>query len=95
MARVRDKGLLWVMEQATRTNAHAQLVAGLKRLRREVPHATIASIEPRHDDATMFMHSPMNFAARRTILRYGYDTTMTYLRRDGAGLRERLARVHL
>src|SRR5581483_11855453 len=89
--RVRDKGLLWVMEQAVRTSAHAQIAQGLRRLRAEVPHATLVTLEPRMDDATMFMHSPMNFSARRTLLRYGYETTLAYVRRDGAALRERLA----
>ncbi len=90
MARVRDKGLLWVVDQAMRMNSHAQLAAGLRRLQAEVPHAALVTLEPRLDDATMFMHSPMNFAARRTILRYGYDTSMAMLRRDGAALRARI-----
>lgn len=93
MPRVRDKGLLWVYEQALRMGTSSQITAGLRNLQSELPYANILLIEPRTDDATMFMHSPMNFGARRTILRCGYDNTTAWIRRDESGLRE-LLRAH-
>lgn len=91
MPRVRDKGLLWVYEQTQRMAAHGGLAAGLRALAAAAPHAGVLCLEPRVDDATMFMYSPMNFAARRTILRYGYDSTTAFLRREGEAWRARFA----
>jgi predicted acylesterase/phospholipase RssA len=70
---VRDKGLLWVFNQAMRVGAHA-------RLHQEVARATAAGmevlvLEPQPTDAVLFLHNPVNFGARRAILEYAYRTT--------------------
>ncbi len=88
--RVRDKGMLWVYNQSWRLVAEARLAAGLEKLRHEHEDVTIELIEPARDDATMFMHSPMNFAARRELLEDGYTRTLTALREEGAPLRKAL-----
>jgi predicted acylesterase/phospholipase RssA len=88
-SRVRDKGLLWVYEQALRTGLHARLGAEVANLRAAVPHAIFGLLEPDLHDATLFMHSPMNFGARRTILRHGYDTAVAWLRTEAEPLRAR------
>ena len=53
------------------------------------------SLDPDPDDATMFMYSPMNFAARRTILEDGYVRTMEQLKNEGGKLRAKLAEAGL
>ncbi len=50
-------------------------------------------LEPEKDDATMFMHSPMNFAARRVILEDGYRSTTAMLRADESPLRDSIERL--
>lgn len=87
MPRVRDKGLLWVYSQAWRLMAEARLEQGLARYATEHPEVTVHLVEPAKDDATMFMYSPMNFAARRVILEDGYRTTMAILRDESSPLR--------
>jgi len=86
--RVRDKGLLWVYNQSTRMVTEARLVHGLAAYRADHPDASVLLLEPSPDDAIMFMHSPMNFAARRTILEHGYTSTMARLRTERAPIRE-------
>jgi len=86
--RVRDKGLLWVYNQNTRMASQARLTQGLAAYRADHPDLNVLLLEPAPDDATMFMHSPMNFAARRTILEHGYTTTMKRLRMERAPIRE-------
>lgn len=85
--RVRDKGMLWVYNQSWRQLTEARLERGLELFRRENDQVAIELIEPAPGDATMFMHSPMNFEARRLILEDGYTTTTHELRDDTSSLR--------
>jgi NTE family protein len=88
--RVRDKGLIWVSSQAWRLRSEARLQEGLRRYRDEHPDTALLLLEPDPDDATMFMYSPMNFAARRTILEDGFLRTMSQLKNEGSPLRSKL-----
>ncbi|MBZ0121463.1 MAG: patatin-like phospholipase family protein [Sandaracinaceae bacterium] len=88
--RVRDKGLIWVLSQAVRMRSEARLQEGLLRYGSEHPQTQIVLLEPDPDDATMFMYSPMNFAARRTILEDGYVRTTRQLKDEGSHLRRAL-----
>lgn len=93
--RVRDKGVIWVYNQAMRMRMEARLRLGLERFRREHPDTTVALIEPASDDATLFMHSPMNFAARRAILEDGYNSTRRALSDPQSLLRQTFERAGL
>ncbi len=88
--RVRDKGLIWVYSQAFRLRSEARLIEGLRRYRIEHPETALHLLEPDPDDATMFMYSPMNFAARRTILEDGFVRTTQQLKAEGSALRAKL-----
>ncbi|MBX3250300.1 MAG: patatin-like phospholipase family protein [Myxococcales bacterium] len=88
--RVRDKGLLWVYSQSWRIVTEARLQKGLAAYRDAHPEVDIHLIEPDRSNATMFMHSPMNFAARRAILEDGYRATLTLLRDEDHPLRRSL-----
>jgi predicted acylesterase/phospholipase RssA len=88
--RVRDKGLIWVYSQAWRLRSEARLIEGLRRYGVEHPSTSLLLLEPDPDDATMFMYSPMNFAARRTILEDGYRRTMSQLKAEASPLRTKL-----
>src|SRR4029079_6311391 len=78
---VRDKGLMWVYNQAMRMGAHARLHHTLDALQKSNGHAgshlktPLLLVEPQPTDAVLFMHNPASFAARRTILEYAYKTT--------------------
>lgn len=77
--RVRDKGALWVYSQSMRLRAEARLQLGLARFQAEHPATDVYMLEPKASDATLFMYSPMNFAARRAILQEGYTSTVRRL----------------
>jgi NTE family protein len=84
---VRDKGLMWVYNQAMRIGVHARLHHALQAPPASAtagslatpPGATLRTplllLEPEPTDAVLFMHNPASFAARRTILEYAYKTT--------------------
>jgi len=92
MKRVRDKGVLWVYNQALRMRSESRLRAGLSRFRAENPTTEVLLLEPDPSDATLFMHSPMNFAARRAILTHAYTTTYQALRIEGSPIRALIER---
>jgi NTE family protein len=88
--RVRDKGAIWVYNQAVRIWMEARLLLGLSRFRAEHPDIGVALLEPKQSDATLFMYSPMNFAARRAILEEGYTSTVRLLADAESPLRKTL-----
>lgn len=71
---VRDKGYLWVANQAMRIAMHALLVEAVARIR-AAGECEVILIEPEPTDGILFMHNPTSFSARRTILEYAYRTT--------------------
>jgi len=71
---LRDKGAMWVANQAHRISMHALLTETIERLRRETRMQVIL-IEPDPTDTLLFMYNPASFAARRTILEQAYRTT--------------------
>jgi len=92
MKRVRDKGLLWVNNQAWRVASQARMQQGLAGFRAEHPDVEVLLVEPQRSDANMFMFSPMNFAARRVILEDGYRSTLGEIRREDSPIRRALER---
>jgi NTE family protein len=88
--RVRDKGMLWVMNQSWRIRTTPRFRAQLERLRTEQSRADILLIEPDGQEAKMFLYSPMSFAARRVILEDSFRTTLRALRREDSPVRKTL-----
>ena len=70
---VKDKGYLWIANQAIRIGMHALLTQAVERIRAAGKHVIV--IEPDPGDAILFMHNPASFAARRAILEHAYRTT--------------------
>jgi len=71
---VRDKGLLWIYNQALRISEHAHLRAEVALMKARRPDISVQLIEPSRSDAVLFMFSPMNYSARRAILEDAYKT---------------------
>jgi predicted acylesterase/phospholipase RssA len=71
---VRDKGLLWMFNQAMRIGAHARLVQSVEQ-QRSKGGMQVLVLEPEPSDALLFLHNPANLQARRAILEYAYRTT--------------------
>lgn len=71
---VRDKGALWVFNQALRISAHARLHQDVEATR-AAGKMEVLVLEPEPTDALLFLHNPANLRARRAILEYAYRTT--------------------
>ena len=71
---IRDKGLFWVQNQATRIGAHVRLMQHVDEIRQNTKMMVLV-LEPEPTDVLMFLHNPANLAARRAILEVAYRTT--------------------
>lgn len=71
---LRDKGAMWVANQAHRISTHALLTETIERIRRDT-HMQVILIEPDPTDTLLFMYNPASFAARRAILEQAYRNT--------------------
>jgi predicted acylesterase/phospholipase RssA len=69
---VRDKGLLWVSNQAMRIGSHSRLHQEVARAKQTM---SVVVLEPEKTDVTLFLHNPIALDARRAILEYAYRTT--------------------
>jgi predicted acylesterase/phospholipase RssA len=75
---VRDKGMMWVTNQAIRIGIHKLMRETCARVSSS-GQADILLIEPEATDGILFMHNPASFAARRKILEYAYRTTRAHV----------------
>lgn len=74
---LRDKGLMWINDQATRVGAAARLRDALLRLGED--RSRVLVLSPTPEEATIFLHNPASFAHRRAILEQAYTTTREHL----------------
>jgi predicted acylesterase/phospholipase RssA len=70
-ARLSEKGVGWLGEQAFRIMLAAKLEDTLLALRTRYTDLVVHSIEPCREELPMFMNNVMSFAARRELLEYG------------------------
>jgi predicted acylesterase/phospholipase RssA len=74
---VRDKGAVWVMNQAMRIGMHRLMTEAVARL----PERTaLVLLQPDPTEGTLFMHNPASFAARRHILEDSYRATRSKIK---------------
>ncbi len=79
-ARIRDKGITFVVDQTQRISTRARLTIGLERFRAQHPEARIFLIEPPPNDSILFMENILNYGSRVAMLNYGYRSTARHLR---------------
>jgi predicted acylesterase/phospholipase RssA len=76
---IADLGIAFAWEQALRIEAKEKLEMALEGYRSRHPEVDILLIEPGSEEAMLFFQSPMNNAARRQVMNYGYDLTLIQL----------------
>jgi len=80
---LRDKGMMWVLNQAIRIGIHKIVREECARIVRE-GRAQVILIEPSPEDCILFMYNPASFDARRAILEYAYRHTRAELTKSFA-----------
>lgn len=83
-ASIADRGFFSVWDQAMRLEIQTKLHLGLARFASENPDVRIECAEPPQDSAILFLHNPMDFAARKQVIQVGreaFPTTTVFGRR--------------
>jgi len=78
---LRDKGAMWIANQANRIKLHEQLHAAIARVKRN-SDVKVILVEPEPTDGDLFLHNPANFGVRRSILEYAYRYTLESVRQS-------------
>lgn len=90
-ARIRDKGITFVVDQTQRISTRERLATGLGRFRSQHPEARIFLIEPPQDESVLFMANILNYGSRVAMLNYGYRSTASHLRANYEAFRQGFA----
>lgn len=89
---LRDKGMMWVLNQAIRIGMHRLLDEATRRVSSN-PDLAVLRIEPNPEDGILFMYNPSSFEARRRMLEHAYRSTRLALSQRFANADPALARA--
>lgn len=73
-ASLRDKGMMWVLNQAIRIGMHRIIDEASQRVMRD-QQVSVLRVEPEPEDGFLFMYNPADFEARRRMLEHAYRST--------------------
>jgi predicted acylesterase/phospholipase RssA len=91
---LRDKGMMWVLNQAIRVGMQRLIDEASQRVGVESDVAVLR-IEPSPEDGILFMYNPTSFEARRRMLEHAYRSTRLELAQRFAGNDKTLLRTGL
>ena len=87
-ARIAEKGMSFIQDQASRIETRVRLDGEIRRVQAEFPQVKIYRIEPSSAEVMMFLHPTMSYSEREQILRYGYTSMTSILKRRRAVIEE-------
>jgi NTE family protein len=87
-ARIREKGMSFIHDQASRIETRVRLDGEIRRYQAEFPEVKMYRIEPASSEVIMFLHNVMSVQEREAILRYGYTSMTSILKRRRAVIQE-------
>lgn len=87
-ARIREKGMSFIHDQASRIETRVRLDGEIRRYNAEYPDVKIYRIEPTSSEVIMFLHNTMSVQEREAVLRYGYTSMTSILKRRRAVIEE-------
>lgn len=87
-ARIAEKGMSFIQDQASRIETRVRLDGEIRRAQAEFPQVKLYRIEPSSAEVMMFLHPTMSYAEREQILRYGYTSMTSILKRRRAVIEE-------
>ncbi|HEU4401666.1 MAG TPA: patatin-like phospholipase family protein [Candidatus Polarisedimenticolia bacterium] len=90
-ARIREKGITFVVDQTQRISSREKLALGLDRFRAQHPEVRFFLVEPPPSDSILFMENILNYGSRVAMLNYGYRSTARLLRAQFETFRQAFA----
>lgn len=73
-ARLTEKGVGWIGDQALRLMLAVRTESVLRSIREQHAEIDLIAIEPGRDEIPMFMHNAVSFSAGKEVLAYGYES---------------------
>ena len=89
---LRDKGMMWVFNQARRIGVQRSVEAAITRIR-EAKKAQVLVLQPNREDGILAMYNPASYDARRGMLEHAYRHTRQLLVRGFADGSSALSRA--
>jgi len=89
---LRDKGMMWVLNQAMRIGVQRSVEAAVTQIR-ESRRAEVFVIQPNPEDSMLAMYNPASYDARRKMLEQAYRHTRALLTRAFSEQHPALARA--
>jgi len=87
-ARIKEKGMSFIHDQASRIETRVRLDGEIRRYQAEFPEVKMYRIEPSSSEVILFLHNSMSVQEREAILRYGYTSMTSVLKRRRAVIQE-------
>ena len=87
-ATIREKGMSFIYDQASRIETRVRLDGEIRRAQAEFPDVKIYRIEPSSTEVMLFLRGAMSYEEREQILRYGYTSMTSILKRRRAVIEE-------
>ncbi|MFQ5602280.1 MAG: patatin-like phospholipase family protein [bacterium] len=78
-ARLSQKGMGFISDQARRIETKTRFDLGFERFKNDHPEVDFLVIQPKSSDSLLFIRSVMDFESRKIVLNYGYNSTMNFL----------------
>ena len=75
-----EKGMGFISDQARRIETKTRFELGFERFKNENKNIDYLVFQPKTSDGVLFLYGVMDFDSRKTVLNYGYSSTMTELR---------------
>ncbi len=92
---ISKKGMGFISEQARRIETKTRFELGFERFRNAHPNVDFIVLQPSPSDAFLLLHGVMEFASRKSILEYGYYSTITALKTNFLKYSEVFARHNI
>jgi len=77
---LRDKGMMWVFNQARRIGVQRSVDAAISRIQ-ESGRAEVLLLQPQREDGILAMYNPASYDARRGMLEHAYRHTRSLVAR--------------
>jgi predicted acylesterase/phospholipase RssA len=87
-ARIREKGMSFIHDQASRIETRVRLDGEIRRYQAEFPEVKMYRIEPSSSEVILFLHNMMSVQEREAVLRYGYTSMTSILKRRRSVIQE-------
>ena len=78
----------FIHDQASRIETRVRLDGEIRRYQAEYPEVKMYRIEPSSSEVILFLHNTMSVQEREAILRYGYTSMTSILKRRRAVIQE-------